>query len=201
MIRVRGFGAGRTYAATLRPVGPHKGFGNFTWTAELSGSIKSSPLAADLLRIGRAVHLADRLVRRGVSIRSNLRRIEVDVCVAEPRKWREVIGLLEELAQFATGGDSWSFSFTGGATDDVFVSNGHEATDLRPNVVALFSGGLDSLCGAAYLASQKSSQPLFVTHSPPGREAVCELVRDVFRAFGRELPTTAFASYRLVIRE
>lgn len=113
MIRVRGFGAGRTYTAALRPVGPRKGFGNFTWRAELSGPIKSSPLAADLLRIGRAVHLADRLVRRGISIRSNLRRIEVEVCVAEPRRWRGLASLLEELAQFATGGDSWSFSFAG----------------------------------------------------------------------------------------
>jgi hypothetical protein len=201
MIRIRGFGAGRAYDQVLNPVGPRKGFGNFTWTAELACVPKSSPVAADLLRVGRAVHLADRLVRRGASISRNLRRIEVDVCVAEPVKWRRVASLLQELAEFATGGDSWSFSFKGGATDDLLPKNGDRPADLEPTVVALFSGGLDSLCGAAHLAAQKNSRPLFVTHSPPGRKAVYELAQDVFQGFGRELPTWACASYRLVIRE
>lgn len=201
MIRVRGVGADHEYDQTLRPVGPRGGFGNFQWTAELAALQPRSPVAADFLRVGRAVHLADRLVRRGASVSRNLRRIDVEVRVAEPAKWRRIASLLQELTEFATGGDSWSLSFSGGATDDVRLGNGNGGEDIKPTVVALFSGGLDSLCGAAYLADQKNSRPLFVTHSPPGRKAVYELVQDVFRAFGRELPTGACVSYRLEVRE
>lgn len=201
MIRVRGFGADHEYDQTLRSVGPRSGFGNFEWTAELSDQRTRSPVAADLLRVGRAVHLADRLVRRGASISRNLRRLDVEVTVAEPAKWRRMASLLEELLEFATGGDSWSLSFAGGASDDVLLGNGNGGADVEPTVVALFSGGLDSLCGAADLAAQKNSRPLFVTHSPPGRKAVYELAKDVFRAFGRELPTGACVSYRLELRE
>lgn len=201
MIRVRGFGAGHAYDEALGSVGPRKGFGNFMWAAELPVLPKTCPVAADLLRVGRAVHLADRLVRRGAPISRNLRRIEVEVCVAEPVKWRRIANLLEELAEFATGGDTWSFSFKGGASDDVLPENGDRAADLKPTLVALFSGGLDSLCGAAHLAGQENSRPLFVTHSPPGRQAVYGLAQDVFQSFGRELPTWACVSYRLAIRE
>src|SRR6266852_4394165 len=100
MIRVRGFGAGHEYSEALRPIGSRRGFGNFEWTTELAGLPTRSPVAADLLRVGRAVHLADRLVRRGVSISRNLRRIDVQVTVAEPVKWRRMASLLEELAEF-----------------------------------------------------------------------------------------------------
>jgi 7-cyano-7-deazaguanine synthase in queuosine biosynthesis len=109
--------------------------------------------------------------------------------------------LIEELAEFATGGDSWTFSFPNGATDDIALSSNGEHEDAKPTVVALFSGGLDSLCGAAHLAAQKKSRPVFVTHSPPGREGVYELTNDVFKAFGRLLPRSACAGYRLEVRE
>src|SRR6266436_5276754 len=104
MIRVSGFGAGREYDVTLRSVGPRKGFGNFSWTAKLPGLAKLPTVAGDMLRVGRAIHLADRLVRRSASKSSNLRRIAVEVRVAEPGKWRRVANLLGELAEFATGG-------------------------------------------------------------------------------------------------
>jgi hypothetical protein len=158
-------------------------------------------VADDFLRVGRAVHLADRLVRRGVRLNGNLRRIDVEIRVAEPKKWRRIAALLEELAEFATGGDSWSLSFGGGATDDVRSGIDKAREAFEPTSVALFSGGLDSLCGAAWLASQQDSRPLFVTHSPPGREAVHQLVQDVFRAFGRQLPAGACVDYRLELRE
>jgi hypothetical protein len=201
MIRITGVGAGRTYDETLNPVGPRKGFGNFTWKASLPGLAKLSPIAGDMLRVGRALHLADRLVRRSVSKRRNLRRIKVEVCLAQPGHWRSLTSLIEELAEFATGGDSWTFSFPNGETDDIALSSNAEPEDAKPTVVALFSGGLDSLCGAAHLAAQKKSRPVFVTHSPPGREGVYELTNDVFKAFGRLLPRSACAGYRLEVRE
>jgi hypothetical protein len=145
--------------------------------------------------------VADRLVRRGARLNGNLRRIDIEIRVAEPGKWRKIAGLLEELAEFATGGDSWSLSFAGGATDEVRSRILKASDAFEPTTVALFSGGLDSLCGAAWLASRKDSRPIFVTHSPPGRESVQQLVQDVFRAFGRELPAGACVDYRLELRE
>jgi hypothetical protein len=202
MIRIRGRGAGGAVEDTLHAIGPRGGFGNFTWGAELPYLPKYPPVAADLLRIGRAVHLADRLVRRGASMRRKLRQIELEVCVAEPRKWRPVASLLEELAEFATGGDRWTLSFSGGAKDDVFPQkSAGERPKAMPTVVALFSGGLDSLCGAAHLAAEKDSRPLFVTHSPPGREKARELVKGVFTAFGRLPSDSAFVGYRLMVYE
>ena len=201
MIRIKGFGAGRTYNEALRLADLRKGTGNFTWSAELPGISRRSTVAADLLRVGRAIHLADRLVRRSSSIRTNLRRIDLEVRVAEPAKWRRVRRLIEELAEFATGGDAWSISFTSGASDDVLPIDNETPSETDYTMVSLFSGGLDSLCSAAYLAAQKKSRPIFVTHSPPGWDKVHDLVRDLFHAFGRELPPQALASYRLVMHE
>lgn len=200
MIRVKGFGAGRTYDQVLRLADLRKS-GNFTWSAEVPGISRRSTVAADLLRVGRAIHLADRLVRRSSSIRTNLRRIDLEVRVAEPAKWRKVRRLIEELAEFATGGDVWSISFTSGAADDVLPIDNETPSEKDHTVVSLFSGGLDSLCGAAYLAAQGNSRPIFITHSPPGQDKVRDLVRQVFHAFGRELNPETLASYRLVMHE
>lgn len=201
MIRIEGFGAERSYNRVLRPVGIRGGFGNFEWTTDFLLPAHSSPLAVDLMRIGRAVHLADRLVRRGVSIRRQLRRIKVEVVVARRDHWENVRELLEELLEAATGGDSWTLCFKDGARDEVATSDTSSHSNRDENVVALFSGGLDSLCGAAHLAADSGARPIFVTHSPPGKAAVTELVRMVFRAFDRDLPTNNCVSFRLEPRE
>lgn len=198
MIRVRGLGAGRRYNEILSPVGPQGGFGNFEWSAYgLPAPLE--PLAADLLRIGCAVHLADRLIRRSASITRNLRRLEVRVGVAEPAKWRRVAPLLEELAEFATGGDRWHLSFARARQDSNY--SGVQTRVHNATTVALFSGGLDSLCGAAELAQREHARPIFVTHSPPGRAATQNLLGRVFAAFGRELPQATNVGYRLELRE
>ena len=68
--------------------------------------------------------------------------------------------------------------------------------------MALFSGGLDSLCGAAYLAAKSDENPVFVSHSPPGREHNQDLLKATWSAHGREpLANDRLVSFRLELRE
>jgi hypothetical protein len=115
MIRVRGWGAGADYDVPLRSLSASSPGGNFEWTVSGLSARKNKRVVADLLRIARAVHLADRLVRRGSSVHGYLRRMRVDIAVSEPARWKRVGPLLEQLAEFATGGDTWSFGFSKGA--------------------------------------------------------------------------------------
>lgn len=201
MIRVRGWGAGSSYDVPLRSLNASSPRGNFEWTVSGLPVRKNRRIVADLLRVARAVHLADRLVRRGSSIHGYLRRMRVDIGVSEPARWRRVSPLLEELAEFATGGDTWSFGFLKGAEDGVVPDRAGAARNGHPSVIALFSGGLDSLCGAAFLAAADGVQPCFVSHSPPGRRPIEELIRATFQSFGRKLDGGVGVTYRLEVRE
>jgi len=205
MIRVRGQGAGKDYDVALSLTSQDNGPGNFEWTIEGFPPGKPPAVAGDLLRVARGAHLADRLVRRGHNFTRSQRKIKVDIPVAEPAKWRRLSPLLERLVEFATGGDEWSFSFSKAAGDSVFPEVAGAARKMpsrpKPSVIALFSGGLDSLCGAAYLASLKNSEPHFVTHSPPGQETIQKLTRKTFERFGRKLAQGTGTSFRLEVRE
>jgi hypothetical protein len=69
------------------------------------------------------------------------------------------------------------------------------------STVALFSGGLDSLCGVAYLA-QTRERPIFVSHSPPGRANNLRLIQGVWSELCNEsFPEEQCAAFRLEIRE
>lgn len=201
MIEVSAWTATGRFDLSLRPV-DGGGHGNFEWTAFAPVSASTDPIGDDLLRVGRAVYLADRAVRRSASIGNILRRFEVTIPVQEHERLSAVAPELERLAEFATC-DVWRLEFTPlpphHAEGEVRAPRRGEPPAVE--VVALFSGGLDSLCGAARLAAE-SKRSLFVTHSPPGRENAESLVGDVYAALGRDRPgSEAFAAYRLETRE
>jgi 7-cyano-7-deazaguanine synthase in queuosine biosynthesis len=108
--------------------------------------LSPSPLAVDLLRIGGAVFCVDKIARRSDAPDSWTRELELTLPVSEPDRWREVAPLLHEALGFLSG-DHWSVSFT--------ASRGTPEQAVLPaetgDVVALFSGGLDSLAGAIEL--------------------------------------------------
>jgi hypothetical protein len=176
-----------------RPRG-NRVYARYAWSEILPCGQLSHPLALDLVEIVRAIHLADRAVRRSPFLGKRLRRIELTVPVACPSLWRGVGAAVEALANFASA-DEWRLNFRAKPGDI-----GRRWSNERPaaswDVVALFSGGLDSLCGAAYRAERRD-RVLFVTHTPPGRERVAELVGDVWKAFGRDPENAATASFRL----
>jgi hypothetical protein len=134
--------------------------------------LRSCDVAADMARIASAVHLADRYVRRNLDSGRPPRRLSLTIGLAEPSRWKPVKAQLEDLAGFASE-DLWGFQFEQGR-----FAKPKKTTFLdqpKASVVALFSGGLDSLCGAAHLADQ-GEDVLLVTHAPPGASTVARLI-------------------------
>lgn len=194
MIRVRGSNKHKTYSYELRQrLGPNEP-GHFAWSVDGAFGLGGSPAAADIAEVGRAIQLADRAIRRSAGAANQYRSIEVTVPVRRREAWESQRDRLESIAEFATS-DTWRFKFTtlrsGGSADD------GDAREHGCGIVALFSGGLDSLCGVAHVA-EESPDTVFVTHSPPGRTATRKLVRGVYAAFGREAPPAdRFVSFHL----
>src|ERR1051325_9850776 len=196
MISIKGSTRHRTYSYRLRPIAPHVA-GNYEWTVAGALDFEGHPEAADLLEVGKAIHLADRAVRRSHGAAHLCRRIEVTIPVQCVAAWKKQVDLVETIAEFATG-DTWHVRFQQSGRRPSRIC---KSPTVKGTLVALFSGGLDSLCGAAYLARNRI-QPVFVSHSPPGRVASRELVQDVYAAFGRETPgLEQFVSFRLEVRE
>jgi len=105
---------------------------------------------------------------------------------------------LEELTQFATT-DNWELEFCAHGRRPRRRQGRSEG--LEASVVALFSGGLDSLCGAVYLADRKE-RPIFVSHSPPGQNSNLSLIESVWKAYEREpFSTDRAVGFRLEVRE
>lgn len=172
--------------------------GNFEWTIHWPGNQITHPLALDLLEIGKSTHMADRVFRRSFRLGQRTRRIFVRIPVSEPSIWTREKGLLEGLLDFATA-DDWSLHFCRSATPPRKVSR--EVTQRPFSVVALFSGGLDSLCGAAYLA-RNGAKPVFVSHSPPGRKNNLSLIRSLWHVFRQDrFSEEQCVSFRLEVRE
>jgi hypothetical protein len=143
------------------------------------------PPVCDLVNIALAVHLADRQVRRSLRSGHRPRRMAVTIPVAEPERWEAHRPLLEQLAGFASQ-DQWSIALRPERPSS------RARPVARPDtaaVVALFSGGLDSLCGAAHLASRGEPVAL-LTHSPPGLEAVRQMVDPLPARIGGAHPSS-----------
>ena len=145
----------------------------------------SRPAARDLVQIAIAVHLADRQIRRSFRSGHRPRRMSVVVPLEEPDRWTPHRALLEELASFATQ-DAWTMSFPLNS-----AKRRAESTDpaAAPSVVALFSGGLDLLCGAAYLANRGEVVGL-LTHSPPSEKTVRALTEPLPARIGGRNPSS-----------
>ena len=181
----------------LRQATNSKAFYNYSWSVHPQNSVVSNPMALDLLEIGKAVHLADRAIRRDLRLGKRTRAIQVCIPVFERNFWESVRGLLEKLAGFASC-DVWQITFA--QTKGREPPPRKKSSRLEADVVALFSGGLDSLCGAAYLCPR--STPVFVTHSPPGRERTEQMLAKLWAAMGKEpLKREHLVTFRLTPRD
>ncbi len=200
MINIRGTKVSEAFKLSLAPLDAG-GRGNFDWSAHVPPAASNDPLAGDLLRVGQAIYLADRAVRRPAGVGNALRRFEVTIPVSEPKRLAAVAPLFERLAEFATC-DEWRIRFTLLRRERVERTARRKEKPAEPvDIVSLFSGGLDSLCGAAF-AANRGLQPVFVTHSPPGREATQSLAGHVYTSLGQPaLSRQDFAAYRLETRE
>lgn len=131
--------------------------------------VRSTPVwAEDLLRVLRAVNLADRHVSRANSDDRWSREFEVGVEVSDADRWSSALPVLENLLMVLTD-DNWHLSTNSGA----------DPIDSRPRMmdvwvaeaVALFSGGLDSTCYAARHLAQSAGNLLLVSHDQANAHA------------------------------
>ena len=143
----------------IRPKGtpsPASGVADLVWPSarESSDSIKSnidpwltqfgepSSVSIDLVRIATGAYFADRLSPRGVGFS---RTINLRVRLVEPAPWETTIDSVCDLLHWVTG-DSWNIELSSDGLKRPMCS-AIEANS-RVKSVSLFSGGLDSLCGA-----------------------------------------------------
>ncbi|WP_051318369.1 hypothetical protein [Cohnella thermotolerans] len=122
-----------------------------------------SPIIEDFLIIGMAVFTADKKISRNFSNDGWSRELNVHIPVLEFQKWLSVKTKLEKTLSFLSG-DFWNISFY--ATEERFRGdkiNKEYSVKNRDSFdcVSLFSGGLDSFCGALRLMEGKKN-PLFL---------------------------------------
>lgn len=137
--------------------------------AEVSGQ------HADLVRIAAYVYRADLAVSRGGDRDSDAwhwsRHLTLCIPVADPDFWNadNVRSALSSTLSFLTG-DRWDFWFSQAAAEFRQITLELATRDLyeRPNVVTLFSGGLDSLCTLVE-SVMKGEHPVPIGHWPSAR--------------------------------
>lgn len=144
-------------------------------------------VARDLVRLASAVFTADVCFRRAYGDERWTRDITIHLPVSDTRLWNDANDAVTETLSFLTG-DGWSFefrSFEEGVTDEPPTR-----LESPPEVVSLFSGGLDSLIGVIDLLASGKRTAL-VGHYGAGmthtyQERVAEVLEEAYP--GRSLP-------------
>ena len=102
------------------------------------------PLMRDLARVGTAVYVTDRLMRRPQRSHGTGRQIALGIDVTSPEFWSGHADLLARILAVVSN-DTWDLEFRPGATEPAQVGL-FAAEDPAP-LVCLYSGGLDSAAG------------------------------------------------------
>ena len=139
-----------------------------------------TPLSADLLEVAAYVYVADQALTRGGTKSFDYgdrwhRRLHFRVPVRRPEVWSraDVRAELTELLRFLIDDDEFEFEFLPAAAPaglDRFVFDDAAPEEgARFDEVALFSGGLDSLCGAVEEVLGGQRRVLLYSHRPENR--------------------------------
>jgi 7-cyano-7-deazaguanine synthase in queuosine biosynthesis len=108
-------------------------------------------VALDLIDIGELVYLIERNLP-GSQHTNRVSKISLKLGLRYPAAWTvKAVKALQEVLLFM-GGANWHFEFSEDKTLDAPPLNMKEDNSIKR--VALFSGGLDSLCGAATLCGK-----------------------------------------------
>jgi 7-cyano-7-deazaguanine synthase in queuosine biosynthesis len=146
-----------------------------------------SPLQSDLLRVAGALLLADRAFRRQRRLGGWVRTFWVRAALDEPQRWSRAASAFARLTSFLTG-DNWSFEFVSPKNKTVRIP--YTSTDEFDRIsgtpshgpAALFSGGLDSFCGASKLLRETGTPekaPLFLSSFVTGRDHLVNLLQKI----------------------
>ena len=146
------------------------------------------PRERDLMRLGMAVYVVDRLVRRmrrAVS-KSTTREVLLEIEVSDPEFWNEQAELLARTLRQASD-DFWTLTFTRGT--EAYVTPPLFPLVGQSPVVCLYSGGLDSAGGLARRLREASRPFVTVTacHQPGQRSRVSKQVVALGKRYGRQI--------------
>lgn len=134
----------------------------------------------DLFIIGLSVFALDKRISRSLFDDAWTREIEVSIPVLEKNKWDRTCDKWNELLSFLTG-DIWKIEFRSTSAEYGFHKNANRSKiDISGcDCVSLFSGGLDSFCGAIKLLEDGKS-PVLVGHNeyPKLRYIQEDMVKD-----------------------
>lgn len=168
------------------------------------------PRILDLLEIASYVFAADRRIFRGpkdaVEYHAWSRVIDFHIRVRDHKFWTQptVTRALSDALTFMTGDAEYTFHFEPGHSTPptgLFDRSGF-SLDLGGTgvVVTLFSGGLDSLCGALDLLASGDSKVVLVSHqSQPG---TTRTQRALAQALQQRYPRRAFHySFECTLRD
>ena len=113
------------------------------------------PIYEDLFVIGLSVFALDKRIARNLFSDSWTRQIEVSIPVLEMDKWNNCEAQWNKILSFLTG-DEWKISFRQATTEyGTHKSSNRKHIDVSGcDCVSLFSGGLDSYCGAIKLLQE-----------------------------------------------
>lgn len=150
------------------------------------GAMNLSEINEDLLIIATSIFCADKKITRKLSTDNWTREIKIYIPVLEIEKWNSVKEQLEQTIGFLSG-DKWSFEFrstTFRFRADKEVKNNILSPD-KYDSVSLFSGGLDSFCGALSL-SKRNNNTLFLGFKE--YTLLTKRQKDLFDAINRSNP-------------
>ena len=122
--------------------------------------VSLSAIAEDLLIIALSVYALDKRFLRIDSTDAWTREFNVKIPVCEIDKWQSIKSKVDAMLCFLSG-DVWDVEFV--ATEQRIIDGSDRALDIQRDYdcVSLFSGGLDSFCGAIKLL-EANKKVLFV---------------------------------------
>lgn len=151
------------------------------------GMKKLNAIYEDLFIIGISIFSIDKRVSRTLFSDNWTRVLDVSIPVLELDKWNSVKNKLNETLTFLTG-DIWNLEFR--KTEEIYMqcnSNVNKKNRLNRkdyNAVSLFSGGLDSFCGAIKLMQEGKSLCLVGHNEYPKlktrQERLCSLINEEY---------------------
>lgn len=146
----------------------------------MMGKKEIQPLHEDLFIIGLSIFAIDKRVSRSQTFNRWTRNLEVSIPVVELETWNKVKENWESMLAFLTG-DKWKLSFR--ESEELFSRRkriSRKSIDVSScTCVSLFSGGLDSFCGAIELL-KKGETPCLIGHNEypklrTKQEALCNM--------------------------
>ena len=174
-------------------------FGNVYLKPEVIAQALGTPLdpiSLDLCEIAAYVYLGDKAVSRG-KYEKWTRNISWIVPVREPDRWNSVKEILTSTIATLSGDNVRFFFATEVKTRACRKKSKNKKqpfTSVEPasfpesDRSCLFSGGLDSFAGAAYLIDQERRRPLFASHCANGelKTKQSSLVNVIQEKFGKD---------------